>query len=82
MDGLRVGAAGSAAVEGIHILRAVLCEHLSQRLYNVSDAFHIPVHYDVSKKPRSPFMIISNLSIHRHHSCSHPLRLEAMYMVQ
>ena len=39
MDGLRVGAAGSAAVEGIQILRAVPCGHLSQPLCNVPDTF-------------------------------------------
>ena len=38
MDGLRVGAAGSAAVEGIHVLRAELCGHLSQQLCHVSSA--------------------------------------------
>ena len=49
MDGLRVGAAGSAAVEGIQILRAVPCGHLSQQLCNLLISLEVPVDDDVSE---------------------------------
>ena len=49
MDGLRVGAAGSAAVEGIQFFRAVPCGHLSQPLCNVPNKFEVLVIYVASE---------------------------------
>ena len=84
MGGLRVGAAGSAAVEGIQILRAVPCGHLSQLLCNASNTFYVPANY-----VREDLYLFASLStilglwaFSRRQSCNQPMRLEAMYLVQ